>query len=222
MRFPSACVAIVLAATIAVPDGRSQGPEPAPGAAAPADMVAIRSVIVGAGGPRGGEKPARYFNVQGAESRGDKKYSSFGVLDFAASDRLVEALGEAGDAPKITLVLTQSIPPFARPGRVTLWLATDPALDLGALRFVEGGDGPLGAAAESCVRCGAWDFAVGKTGQEDRIVVDLPQGAKKAILAENAGRTMRLIVIPDEAGVAATWFGTDQTEVGHRPRLVVD
>ena len=45
-------------------------------------IAPARSVMITASGPRKGEAPGRYFNVQGLSSRGDSKFASYGLLDF--------------------------------------------------------------------------------------------------------------------------------------------
>ncbi len=213
-----ALVVVALAASV----GRSQDPPAASEAGPDAGIAATRSLIVGPSGPRKGEKPALYFNVQGPASRGDGRFSSFGVLDFPR-DAVMGAAGAGGaGVPGLSLVLTQSIPPFARKGRVTVWLAADSGSDEGQLRFAAGEDGPLGEAGTSAFRCGTCDFAVGETGQEDRIPLSIPEERWRAITEGPEEGTLRLFILPDDPGVAATWFGTDQPRGARHPRLVVD
>lgn len=213
-----ALVVVALAASVS----HSQDPPAASEAAPDAGITASRSRIVGPSGPREGDKPALYFNVQGPESRGDGRFSSFGVLDFPR-DAVMGAAGAGGPGvPGLSLVLTQSIPPFARNGRVTVWLAADSGSDEGQLRFAAGEDGPLGEAGTSAFRCGTCDFVVGETGQEDRIPLSIPEERWRAITEGPEEGTLRLFILPDDPGVAATWFGTDQPRGARHPRLVVD
>ena len=216
---PIACLLFLCVSCVVATLGRTEEPSPSARQRAGAETAASRSVMVGVSGPRKGLMPARYFNVQGPDSRDDAKLSSFGVLEFPLPAAGGESAVEATDAPQLTLVLTQSIPPFARPGRVTIWVAEDPSTDLDELRFILGEQDALGDRAGKVTRCGALDFVVDRTDREDRIPLDIPRESLKAI---TAGGVVRLFVLPEETGVAATWFGTDQPPGERHPRLLVE
>ena len=179
-----------------------------------------RSVMVTVGGPRKGEAPGRYFNVQGLSSRGDSKYASYGLLDFDIEPGQQKA---AGTTRKAILVLTQSIPPFAKPGRLLFFMPRDPGEEIATLKFAIEGDTPLGDALPRCIPCGEATFTIDATGREDRFELHLGEEAEAVLdrLQEDGGR-LRLLVVPGGVDVAATYFGVEQPEPENRPRLVVE
>src|SRR5262249_50739096 len=77
------------------------------------EAIATRSLTIQPAGPRQGEAGSRYFNVEGVENDRD---ASFGVLIFQLPR------GE-GDVEKLSLRLVQSVPRFARDGKVKFLLA---------------------------------------------------------------------------------------------------
>ena len=183
-------------------------------------VASSQSVMVTVGGPRKGEAPGRYLNVQGLSSRGDSKFASFGLLDFEIEPGQGKA---AGKMRKATLVLTQSIPPFAKPGRLLFFIFRDPDEDTATLKFAIEGDTALGDALSRCIPCGEATFAIGATGREDRFELDLGEEAEAVLdrLLEDGGR-LRLLVVPGGVDVAATYFGVEQPEPENRPRLVLE
>jgi hypothetical protein len=183
-------------------------------------ITSSRSVMITVGGPRKGEAPGRYFNVQGLSSRGDSKFASYGLLDFDIEPGQQKA---AGTMRKATLVLTQSIPPFAKPGRLLFFIARDPDEEIATLKFAIEGETALGDALPRCMPCGEATFTIDATGREDRFELHLGEEAEAVLdrLLENGGR-LRLLVVPGGVDVAATYFGVEQPEPENRPRLVVE
>ena len=183
-------------------------------------ITSSRSVMVTVGGPRKGEAPGRYFNVQGLSSRGDSKYASYGLLDFDIEPGQQRA---AGTMRKATLVLTQSIPPFAKPGRLLLFIPRDPDEEIATLKFATEGDTPLGDALPRCIPCGEATFTIDATGREDHLELHIGEEAEAVLdrLLEDGGR-LRLFVVPGAPDVAATYFGVEQPEPENRPRLVLE
>jgi hypothetical protein len=183
-------------------------------------ITSSRSVMVTVGGPRKGEAPGRYFNVQGLSSRGDSKFASFGLLDFDIEPGPPKV---AGTMRKATLILTQSIPPFAKPGRLLFFMPRDPDEDNAALKFAIEGDTALGNALPRCIPCGEATFTIDATGREDRFELQLGEEAETVLdrLLEDGGR-LRLLVVPGATDVAATYFGVEQPEPDNRPRLVLE
>lgn len=183
-------------------------------------VASSRSVMITVGGPRKGEAPGRYFNVQGLSSRGDSKFASFGLLDF---DIEPGAPKVAGTIRKATLVLTQSIPPFAKPGRLLFFMPRDPDEDITPLKFATEGDTALGDGLPRCIPCGEASFAIEATGRKDRFELDLDEEAEAVLdrLLEDGGR-LRLLVVPGATDVAATYFGVEQAEPENRPHLIVE
>ena len=183
-------------------------------------ITASRSVMITVGGPRKGEAPGRYFNVQGLSSRGDSKFASFGLLDFDIEPGQPKA---AGTMRKATLVLTQSIPPFAKPGRLLFFMPRDPDEEITTLKFAIEGDTALGDALPRCIPCGEATFTIEATGRKDRFELQLGEEAEVVLdrLLEDGGR-LRLLVVPGATDVAATYFGVEQPEPDNRPRLVLE
>ena len=183
-------------------------------------VASSRSVMITVGGPRKGETPGRYFNVQGLSSRGDSKFASFGLLDF---DIEPGAPKVAGTSRKLTLVLTQSIPPCAKPGRLLFFMPRDPDEDITPLKFATEGDTALGDGLTRCIPCGEASFAIEATGRKDRFELDLDEEAEAVLdrLLEDGGR-LRLLVVPGATDVAATYFGVEQAEPENRPHLIVE
>ena len=179
-----------------------------------------RSVMITASGPRKGEAPGRYFNVQGLSSRGDSKFASFGLLDFDIETGPPKV---AGTSRKATLILTQSIPPFAKPGRLLFFMLRDPDEDITPLKFATEGDTALGDALPRCIPCGEAAFTIEATGRKDRSELDLDEEAEAVLdrLLEDGGR-LRLLVVPGATDVAATYFGVEQAEPENRPHLIVE
>ena len=183
-------------------------------------ITSSQSVMVTVGGPRKGEAPGRYFNVQGLSSRGDSKFASFGLLDFDIEPGQQKA---AGTMRRATLVLTQSIPPFAKPGRLLFFMPSDPDEEIAALKFAIEGDTALGDVLPRCIPCGEAIFTIDATGREDRFELQLGEEAEAVLdrLLEDGGR-LRLLVVPGGVDVAATYFGVEQPEPDNRPRLVLE
>ena len=176
--------------------------------------------MIAVGGPRKGEAPGRYFNVQGLSSRGDAKFASFGLLDFDIEPGPSKV---AATMRKLTLVLTQSIPPFAKPGRLLFFIPRDPDEDLTTLKFATEGDTALGDALPRCIPCGEATFTIEATGRKDRFELPLDEEAEAVVdrLLEDGGR-LRLLVVPAASDVAATYFGVEQPEPENRPHLVLE
>jgi hypothetical protein len=78
-------------------------------------VTASRSLTIQPAGPRPGEAGSRYFNVEGSKNH---RYASFGVLTFELPKD-----GQASDVKTMSLRLVQSIPRFAKDGKVRFYLA---------------------------------------------------------------------------------------------------
>jgi hypothetical protein len=211
-------IATSLLCGVLVSRAGAQGEAESPSEGKP--VAAARSVMITVGGPRKGEAPERYFNVQGLSSRGDAKFASFGLLDFDIEPGQSTATDAAR---KLTLVLTQSIPPFAKPGRLLFFIARHPANDISPLKFVADGDSALGEALRDSLPCGEAMFTIQATGRKDRFELYLSEDAEALVdrLEENGGR-LRLLVVPGGVDVAATYFGVEQPDADNRPRLLVE
>ncbi len=183
-------------------------------------IAASRSVMVNADGPRKGESPGRYFNVQGLSGRGDSKFASFGLLDFhiEPGHSTVARTGR-----KLTLVLTQSIPPFAKSGRLLFFIDSDPHDDLDGLRFVKDSTTALSDASPQAMPCGEATFTIDATGHKDHFELLLPEQHRADVdrVFEEGGR-LRIFILPGDADVAATYFGVEQQEMERRPSFLIE
>jgi hypothetical protein len=180
------------------------------------EVTATRSLTIQPVGPHQGEAGSRYLNVEGARN---DRYASFGVLVFQLPR------GE-GDVEKLSLRLVQSIPRFARDGKVRFLLAepreqgTD---SLAGLKFDPRSPDGLGKDAFKAVHpLGSGTFAKVKTGQVDTFALT-PDQAGRTYLRDQlkAGGTILIVVVPDDQEVASTYFGAGSEPEGNRPRLVI-
>jgi hypothetical protein len=92
-----------------------------PGVPAMADIqvTTTKSLTIQPTGPRQGDNGSRYFNFEGAKN---EKYASYGVLVF----ELPMGGEQAGDVDRLSLRRVQSVPRFAKDGKVRFVLAEPP------------------------------------------------------------------------------------------------
>jgi hypothetical protein len=83
------------------------------------EVAATRSATVQPAGPRQGESGSRSFNVEGSKN---DRCASFDVLAFEIPKGSIQA----GDVEQMSLRLVQSIPRFAKDGKVRFFLAESP------------------------------------------------------------------------------------------------
>jgi hypothetical protein len=176
------------------------------------DVAAHASVIVQPTGPRPGLDGAEYFNIEG---RQNGRFASFGVLTFSLPRRESRLQG-------MTLTLVQCLAKFARDGKVAFYLipATgDPA----RLRFdLQSGDG-LGTQLADRHPIGPGTFRPVKTGHPDAFALSLDETSRAAIQERlKEGGEIRLLIVPSDDPVAATYFGAGERDPSHRPRLTLD
>jgi hypothetical protein len=179
------------------------------------EATATRSLTIQPAGPRQGEAGNRYFNVEGARN---DRYASFGVLVFQLPR------GE-GEVEKQSLRLVQSIPRFARDGKVRFLLAEphDQGTDtLAALKFDQKTPGGLGEAFKAVHPLGSGTFTKVKTGQVDTFALTPDEAGRTYLTGQfKAGGTILIVVVPTDEEVAATFFGRGSEPEGNRPRLVI-
>ncbi len=153
-------------------------------------------------GPRRGEAGSRYFNVEGLNNQ---RYASFGVLVFD----LPKDGGRAGDVKKTSLRLVQSIPRFAKDGKVGFLLdgphdrGTDP---LPGLKF--GAKSPNGVSKDAFKALhllGSETFTKLETGHADKFELR-PDEEGQRYLSDRmkAGGPILIVAVPDDEEVAAT------------------
>jgi hypothetical protein len=179
------------------------------------EVTATRSLTIQPAGPRQGEPGSRYFNVEGVKN---DRYASFGVLVF----QLPRC---EGDIEKLSLRLVQSIPRFAKDGKVRFLLAEprDQGTDtLAGLKFDPKSPDGLGQEAFQAVHpLGSGAFTKVQTGQVDTFALT-PDEARRTYLQGQlkAGGTIVIVVAPDAEAVATTYFGAGSEPEANRPRLV--
>jgi hypothetical protein len=183
------------------------------------EATATKSLTVQPAGPRPGEAGSRYFNVEGAKN---ERYASFGVLVF----QLPRGKDE-GDVGKLSLRLVQSIPSFAKDGKVRFLLAEphDQATDaLTGLKFDPMSPDGLGKDAFKAVHpLGFGTFAKVRTGQADTFALTLEQAGRAYLRGQlKAGGTILIVLVPDDEEVAATYFGAGSEPEANRPQLVIE
>jgi hypothetical protein len=184
-------------------------------ARAGSDVVASKTYTVQPGGPRGGEAGAEYLNIEG---KANGKYASFGVLAFPAPKPGPATVRVKG----LTLTLVQSIPRFAKDGKVRFYL-TAAADDPSGLKFDEKSADGLGGQLKDRHPLGAGAFKKVETGHVDTFTLTLDDATRGLLQTRlKDGGEIRLLIVPDDEQVAATYFGAGAEEGTRRPRLTLD
>jgi hypothetical protein len=179
------------------------------------EVAATRSLTVQPAGVRSGTAGAEYLNVEG---KGNGKYASYGLLTFPAPS----AGEKAGRVEGLTLTLVQSIPRFAKDGKVRFFLVDADRIETEGLKFDEASPGGLGDRFEMRQPIGTGEFKKVKTGHADTFALTLDEAARKLLGRRLDGQgEIHLLIIPDDDGVAATFFGAGEEEAGRRPRLAL-
>jgi PEP-CTERM motif len=204
-------------------------------AAAHADSVTtFEDSIIQPGGPRttnGGTTLVDYFF--NAEGSGNAGFSSFAVADFSGLHLGISSLGQLS---QFQLQLTEDNAAFTAPGLIGVYLSTDTTTNIGLgspLRFQSSATPQgLGSQLNNAVNnlLGSFQFpTTGGTNQGQLDTIDLSPGlshlsssAQTALLnALDSGGTIRLVVAPENAPVAATYAGiNDFTHPNGAPTLV--
>jgi hypothetical protein len=182
--------------------------------------TATRSLTVQPTGPRQGEAGSRYFNVEGVKK---ERYASFGVLVV----EVPKAGDQAGDVKSMSLRLVQSVPQFARDGKIRFFLAEPPdgGTDrLAGLKFEAGSSGGLAKDAFKALHpLVSGTFKKVETGHADTFELKPDEGGKRLLQDRiKTGGTILIIAVPDDEEVAATYFGAGTEAEANQPRLVID
>jgi hypothetical protein len=181
------------------------------------DAEATKSLTVQPAGVRGGKPGEAYMNVEGRHNGEGGKYASFGVLEFAAP----KLVGEGDKGGTLTLTLVQSVARFSKPGKLKFYLATGDFETKNAKFNMAGVDG-LGDLVKAKSPTGSGAFKTQETGHADSFSLTLDEAAGGYLRARAAkGETIRLILVPDDEDVAATYFGSGADDAARRPRLKV-
>jgi hypothetical protein len=193
-------------------------------AVAAEELAASKSVMVQKTGPRTGDSAGKYFNVQGKRSGDGGKYACFGVLEFAApkSDAKIKGM---------TLTLVQSVPPFAKDGKIRFYLTTDTKTPLAGadgaagspLKFNDAAADALGDQLRPRHAIGSAAFKKQETGHPDSFALTLDSAAIGYLKSQiEKGGSIRLIVVPDDDDVAATYAGSTNPTAASRPKLTIE
>jgi hypothetical protein len=181
-----------------------------------ADATASRSLTIQSSGPRTGEAGSKYFNVEG---KNKERYASFGVLVFQLPR------GEpAAQSIVLTLTLVQSIAAFASDGKVKFYLAEPVKTDqesLEQLKFDANVANGLGKDFFKALHeLGGGTFKKLETGRVDRFKLTLDEAGGRYLRdVARMGGAVHLVVAPDDADVAATYFGAGDETEANRPKL---
>lgn len=153
---------------------------------------------------------AYYFNVQGS-SHG--RFASYGVLDFD-----LPVLPAADSLSESKLVLAQSLASFTTDGDVGVYLSRELAVSNPRYQAGKVGREAVGSAFGDLIKLSDYFFWADSDGYDDAIA--LFQGPAEAYLLSllGSGGTLRLLVVPESASVAATWAGRYHDYL-YEPRL---
>jgi hypothetical protein len=174
-------------------------------------------------GPRDGAPGKTFLNVEGKNNGRESVYASFGVLEFhpAKPDKPV------GSIKGITLTLTQSIARFSKDGPMRAYIAPDTTVSLepktSPLKFDPKTPGGIGPMAKTILSLGTATFTKRMTGDADTITLK-PETNTEAYLRSqlNGGGTIRVLLVPADDDVAATYFGAGCEPASRRPKRVID
>ncbi len=173
-------------------------------------------------GPRGGNPGKVYLNIEGKNNGKDALYASFGVLDFK-TEKVAMPLKKV---KTVKLTLVQSLIRHSKDGAIKLYISTDvkTALDGDAcpLKYDPKSVGGLGDQLKPLHLLGETKFAKKETGETDTLTLTPGTEASAFLLDRlNSTETIRLVIVPADDDVAATYFGPGQDANERRPNLVI-
>ncbi|MEL7449516.1 MAG: endonuclease/exonuclease/phosphatase family protein [Pseudomonadota bacterium] len=181
-------------------------------------VAAFDNATVQPAGPRPGSGGKTFFNIEGS---GNGDFASFGVADF----RFAACEAKMIENPR--LELRQSNAGFTTDGRYSVYLtdAVDVDIQAGTSPLTyQGGDGlasvdPLLTGLEFLAE---FDFVETASGSTDTVALTPSAGASAQLVAAlNAGDAMRLVLVPEESAVAATYAGQNNNS-GPAPTFVFE
>ena len=183
------------------------------------EATAATGATVQPKGPRAGEPGKLYLNVEGKNNGEAGAYASFAVLDF----RLAKPAAPVSKVKGLELVLVQSIARFSKEGTVKVYLAADAAKPLEPLKFDLTVPGGVGDQLGARYLLGEAKFMPGKTGEVNTINLT-PTFQGEVVLRDRlaAGEPIRVVFLPVDDDVAATYFGASHEKQENRPKLVID
>jgi hypothetical protein len=176
-------------------------------------VTAAKSLTIQPGGPRGGEGGAEYLNIEG---KANGRYASFGLLTFAAA----KSETKPGRVEGITLTLVQSIPRFAKDGKVKFYLIKQAPTAPAELKFEPERAGGVTEALDARCALGGGEFKKIETGHADTFGLSLDEAGQALVQKQlESGGEIWLLIVPDDDAVAATYFGAEAEEADRRPRV---
>jgi hypothetical protein len=195
----------------------------APAAHGAVEVTAAAAATVQTKGPRPGDSGKLYLNVEGKNNGDASVYASFAVLDF----RPAKPAAPAAKVKEIKLVLVQSLARFSKDGKFNVFLTTDDSTSIepgsSPLKFEPGVSGGVGNQLKMLQTLGETAFKKGATGDVDTVALRPSDEAEALLRARlNAGAVIRLVLVPADDDVAATYFGTGHEKPESRPRLLLD
>lgn len=179
------------------------------------ESSAAVSLTVQAEGVRKGEAGARYCNIQG---KNNGKYASFGLITFPAP----KTNEKPGQVEGLELTLVQSIPSFAKDGKVRFFLLDDDRAGPEDLKFDATSTAGLGERFKDRIPIGGGAFRKIETGHADTFTLSLDEPARKVLSKRLADKTeIRILIVPGDDEVAATYFGAGADEPERRPKITL-
>ncbi len=178
------------------------------------EVVAGKSLTVQPAGVRSGRTGELYFNVEGKKNGEGGKYASFGILEFPAAD-VAAALKDSDPS----LALSQSVARFSVDGKIKLYLATGD-FETQDLKFERANTDGLPSQVGSKAPIGSGDFKKAETARVDVLSLTLDDASRKYVEGRAAkGESIRIIMVPDDESVAATYFGSGADDAARKPKL---
>jgi hypothetical protein len=134
---------------------------------------------------------------------------------------------QADDVEHLSLRLVQSIPRFAKDGKVKFFLAEPPdkgADSLAGLKYETGSSGGVARDAFKALHpLGSRTFTKVETGRVDTLDLEPDEGGRRNLRGRiKAGGTLVIVAVPEDAEVAATYFGAGAEPEANRPQFVIE
>lgn len=185
--------------------------------------TAADNATVQPAGPRSGGNGKAFFNIEGSDNLSN--FASFGVMDFSAADFGIGSL--VTDILSMTLDLYDAPAGFSAAGGIDFWVSEATVVDIqpGSALHYEASDLPTGLAGQlnPIHSAGSGTYAPGTLGDLNSHSLTLDASAKAYVMGQlNGGGTVRLVVTPGDAGVAATFTGATHSNADFHPRLRLD
>jgi hypothetical protein len=184
-------------------------------------IAASKTTMITKTGLRTGDNGVRFLNVQGKSSGEDGKYACFGVLDFTLPKPAANA--QPAKIKSLSLKLTQSVARFSKEGSYRVELTEDSASDLSSTKFDSATTDGVGTQIKSRRALARSTFKPEKTGHEATIALKFDETTKAYVTKQlEIGGSLRILFVPDDANVAATFAGVEHAVAEYKPVLVIE